>query len=831
MKYRIILAASVLMALVGCSDNDDNATTTTAEPAEQLTTPTQDALTVKYDGSYVVYGQLEHGFDLALQRRMQGSATPSMDADCYVFDMAALSQSSMSLEEWKEMVRRCQSGEASYVITQCSFKEFYDFAVLYILSAMAIELENYQGDADPDAQEEAKARVKQRMANVVRNAYMAGAQAGEATTRGTEVNDQELDWENIDQWPEEKQNAIMFDAYAFCGGNEIYVLNAEASKYMNGEEEADQPDNDYEWGQKADAIADWLNRQRKKDDAESRAGMADFSRAVTRAEGGSTAISDLMKAQTKEFVFDYKYPSLWNKYESVSTAHSAIKAQYTAYSAYNFDDNVEYYQVRQNITVMNEKIHSPVNGGWYFRENDGNYTFVRGAWMKSIDTKMWLAGSGTKSVISAAPLNENGTSSGSSTTGGSTATTDGWSTSFGSSTGGSAGFMTLAFSSTFNCAYTTDHSTTNEISWNTSTNWQTKDLTTTFTQGNDANGTVTWKHSGNTPHDYNGTESNNVKSLLKGTCTTNEQTLWKIEKPVGTYTLKASLNVVSEIAKITKYIGEIPVFNTKDNPHDISFDLNAPHRYKAKWNNVIYDYGSVTGDPILTGVLRDYIEKNYGVSSGNKCWAGLFISTEATADGSDNARAVFQAFKNSIRGMKIELYQMGFRGKLVFGLKRDGVSSLTDKIVLDIDNLYNVGETVTEEVNGYTLTFKVTKKNEEVELTSVPKNFTGKLVIPEQIGEVIHLKVTSMGNSSCRKCHQITSVTIPASVKYMDWCALYQMNSLSEIHIKATTPPALFDIFTLYNRYANATLYVPQGCKQTYANTLYWKDFKNIVEE
>ena len=873
MLAAILTICSATMTLTSCKD-DEVVPETASTGVEQAETPTADALNVTTDKSYVIYGELEHGFDLALQRRLQGSMTPPMDADCFIFDMAALKQSSLSLDEWKEMVRRCQSGEASYVITQCSFKDFYDFAVIYILTAMAIELDNYQGDADPDAQAEAKARAKQRMANVVRNAYMASAQAGEATTRGTEVNNQELDWENIDQWPEEKQNAIMFDAYAFCGGNEIYVLNAEASKYMKEEEEADQPDNDYEWGQKADAIADWLNRQ-GKDDAETRSGLSDFRRAVTRAEG-STAISDLMNAQTKEFVFDYKYPSLWNKYERVCTAYSAIKVQYSAYSAYDFSGNVEYYQVRQKIAVMNEKIFSPnSNNCWHVRELDGDYNSVRGAWMKSIDTKMWLEGNDTKSVISAAPLNENGTSSGSSTTGGSTATTDGWSTSYGSSIGGSAGYMTLAFSYTFNCAYTTDHSTTNEISWNTSTNWQTKDLTTTFTQGNDANGTVTWKHNGYTPHDYNSTESNNVKSLLKGTCTTDEQTLWRIQNPSGRYTLRANFNVVSEIVKMKDWDWNVHSFVSQGNPHDISFDLNAPNRYKAKWNNVIYDYGNITGDIQLTHYLDEYIEKAYGYNSANFCWADLFVTTEATADGSDDARAVFQTFKNSIVGMKVQLYQKGFRGKLVFGLKRDGETKLTDKIVLDVDDLYNVGETLTEEVNGYELTFKVTKKNQEVELTSVPNNFTGELVIPEQIGEGVHLRVTSLGNNSAVRRKGITAVTIPGTLRTIGFGALaelnitkinipegvqtvsswsfntdkqltkvylpstvteiknhafYQCDAITEVHIKATIPPSVGSC-GFNPAYQNATLHVPTGYKDTYANADYWRDFENIVEE
>lgn len=716
------------------------------------------------------------------------------------------------------------SGEASFILTQCSYKEFYNFGTAYVLAVLNIQLENYHGDVTTEAKAEARAIAKRQMANVARNAYAVGAHAVTAVTR-TEVNGIELDWEDISKWSEEQQQAIMFDAFAFSADKELYVLNAEASKNL-GEEAAEQPDNDYEWGLKADAVADWLNRQ-GKDDAETRSGLSDFRHAVTRAEG-STAINDLMDAQTKEFVFDYLFPYPYKNRVYIFPA--AIKVQYTVYSAYNFGDNVEYYQVRQNITVMNDKIffNHGNDAQWISRADDGDWVNARGDWMKSIDTKMWLEGSGTKSILSASPLNENGSSSGSSTTGGATATTEGWSVSKGLSAGISFGYMTLAGNISFNIARTTDHSTTNEISWNTTTNWSTMDLTTTFTQDNDANGTVTWKHLGNTPKTGDDAVKSKQKPLLTGTCVTDEQALWKIDNPSGTYTLKANLNVTSEMIKAHKKTSYVH-FVTQTNPHDISFELNAPNRFKAQWNNVIYDYGSVTGDIQLTHYLDEYIEKAYGYNSAVFCWAGLFVSTEATADGSDNARAVFQTFKNSITGMKVQLYQKGFRGQLVFGLKRDGVSALTDKIVLDMDKFYQVGETLTEEVNGYELTFKVTKKNEEVELCNVPNEFTGRLEIPERVGD-IRLKVTSLGLRCALSCNGITAVTIPSTMKVIGSGAFYDCKNIKEVHVMATTLPSVVRL-SLYPIYEYATLYVPTGYKDIYANADYWKEFKNIVEE
>ena len=345
---------------------------------------------------------------------------------------------------------------------------------------------------------------------------------------------------------------------------------------------------------------------------------------------------------------------------------------------------------------------------------------------------------------------------------------------------------------------------------------------------------------------------------MKSTCQTDEQTLWKIQNPSGTYKLKANFNVVSEICKFGNFGHD---FVTQDNSHDISFDLNAPDRFKLKWNNVIYDYGSVTGDIQLTHYLDEYIENTYGNKSANFCWARLFISTEASANGSDNAASVFQTFKNSIVGMKVQLYQKGFRGKMVFGLKRDGVSSLTDKIVIDLDNPYQEGETLTEEVNGYELTFKVTKSKEEVELSKVPEEFTGELVIPEEVGDFYHMKVKSLGIGCAYKSHKITELNVPEGVNSVlrwafSYCnslkkvylpstttkinyqAFYDLPSLEEIHIKATSAPRVSggekQNFTDEN-YNNVKLYVPKGCKSKYQNAsgkaAPWKNFKNIIEE
>ena len=503
--------------------------------------------------------------------------------------------------------------------------------------------------------------------------------------------------------------------------------------------------------------------------------------------------------------------------------------------------------------------------------------------MKRIDTKMWLEGNGTKSIVSASPLNENGSSSGSTSSGGGTTHTEGGSDGY--SVGGSAGMSGLnpTFSVTASYSHTDTYSDATSTTWNTSTNWSTKDLTTVCNQGNDANGTVTWTHTGYTPTTYEGTQSDNVKTLLKSTCVTDEQVLWKVQGPSDRYTLKAIFNVVSEIVKIKTRWGDGYAFITQDNSHEISFELNAPDRFKRRWNNVIYDYGTTPegmSQIEYTGYIDDFVEKSYGVNSANFCWAGLFVSTEATGDGSDNARAVFQTFKNSICGMKQQLRAKGVGGRLVFGLKPDGVDvanpgDLTDQIALALDGAaYNEGETFTEQINGYDVTYKVTKKGSEVELSSVSGDFSGALDIPEKVCDGV-LSVTALGNNSAVRRKGITSVTIPGTVKTIEngalaelniteinipegvetvgtWsfhldnqltkvylpstvteilkCAFYECPAISEIHIRATVPPSVGPR-GLNPAYKQATLYVPKGYKDTYAGANYWEGFQTIVEE
>ena len=128
----------------------------------------------------------------------------------------------------------------------------------------------------------------------------------------------------------------------------------------------------------------------------------------------------------------------------------------------------------------------------------------------------------------------------------------------------------------------------------------------------------------------------------------------------------------------------------------------------------------------------------------------------------------------------------------------------------------------------------LTEKNALVQgcsTTVIPKTVTSIAdyafwCIHSEFSLVIPDNVVSIGNMAFTGSN-ITSVIIPSSIESIGKAAFscYSLKSVTVMHQE----PMAIDEEAFANR-ANATLYVPSGCKAAYEAAEYWKDFKEIIE-
>ncbi len=87
--------------------------------------------------------------------------------------------------------------------------------------------------------------------------------------------------------------------------------------------------------------------------------------------------------------------------------------------------------------------------------------------------------------------------------------------------------------------------------------------------------------------------------------------------------------------------------------------------------------------------------------------------------------------------------------------------------------------------------------------------------------------VTSIGNYAFYSCSGLKTIIIPEGVTTIGGEAFNGCSNLTSVTVEMETPLTITEN-TFTNR-ANATLYVPAGCKTAYEAAQYWQDF-NIVE-
>ena len=103
-----------------------------------------------------------------------------------------------------------------------------------------------------------------------------------------------------------------------------------------------------------------------------------------------------------------------------------------------------------------------------------------------------------------------------------------------------------------------------------------------------------------------------------------------------------------------------------------------------------------------------------------------------------------------------------------------------------------------------------------------------KGTMPDNTSITIKEGTLGIGENAFYGCSGLTSIEIPNSVTSIGNNAFYNCAGLTSVSIKKETPLPIGES-TFSNR-ANATLYVPYGCKAAYEAADYWKEFKSIIE-
>lgn len=91
--------------------------------------------------------------------------------------------------------------------------------------------------------------------------------------------------------------------------------------------------------------------------------------------------------------------------------------------------------------------------------------------------------------------------------------------------------------------------------------------------------------------------------------------------------------------------------------------------------------------------------------------------------------------------------------------------------------------------------------------------------------------VTTIENSAFSNCSGLTELTFPCSITSIEEYAFYDCDNVTSVQCLSVIPPELQGSHTFsYICYRNATLTVPKNSIVSYKASIYWRQFKKIVE-
>jgi hypothetical protein len=122
--------------------------------------------------------------------------------------------------------------------------------------------------------------------------------------------------------------------------------------------------------------------------------------------------------------------------------------------------------------------------------------------------------------------------------------------------------------------------------------------------------------------------------------------------------------------------------------------------------------------------------------------------------------------------------------------------------------------------------YYLNKETKEVKLTTGVTPYSGDVVIPSTITyNGISYDVTSISRSAFLNCSDVTSVTIPSTIKKIDDNAFADCINLTSIKNYSPSPQQIEE-----NTFVDSfiEIHVPAGCKATYLAAKYWENFTII---
>lgn len=349
------------------------------------------------------------------------------------------------------------------------------------------------------------------------------------------------------------------------------------------------------FGQKADALVDWLRKPSNSVNMKS----------WPNDDPAEQALQDLVASE--EITIDLGFPvkllssngKWWERTHDVTLI-------YRIWKAHSFDDNTDYYCIKEEITAYNNNLDCGpdktdewigVSEDWSLWANAMDDAcpwygieepLAYGPYMKYIHIKNKLSSDSQQAVTTVAYDPEN------STTGGATVTE-----SFSYSLGGNMGAGMSGPSAGVSLG----------LSWGTTVSQFSPDLSATAVL--DKEGTLQWNYEG--PHSashYNipDQEHDMARSIQTNTCTLHQAWVWKIPSSgPGKVKLEGTFDVADEWLSYWLYGFETTeVYLQVKNVQTWSYEIATPPQYKQEWSMTIKPYNKGVEDYLISHLGGDY---------------------------------------------------------------------------------------------------------------------------------------------------------------------------------------------------------------------------------